>query len=211
MTEEAIADLARLRAIAEEGRRLPLLGGRYLILWGGIVALATILHGAVVAQILPLPPIAIAVIWFGLMSGAWLITHFGLGRSAKPSASDIGNRIERTVWQIGGGFLGLIAISIFLGAFITLSQSGDVSRFALFGLMPPIMFGVYAIALRVTAEAAIQPVLKPYTLISLIFAVLTTLLTGQIWQFVASAIGICMVVIVPGWILLRIEAEAHHG
>ena len=211
MTNEAIADLARLREIAEEGRRLPLHGGRYLILWGSAVALATLLHGAVAAQILPLPPMAIAVIWFGLMIGAWLIAHFGFGRSMKASANDIGNRIERTVWQIGGGFLGLIALSIFLSAFITLSQSGNASRFALFTLMPPIMFGVYAIALRVTVEAAALPALKPYALIALVFAAITILLAGQLWQFVVSAIGICIVAIAPGLMLLRIEAGANHG
>ncbi|MEQ1508766.1 MAG: hypothetical protein ABL909_00015 [Sphingopyxis sp.] len=208
---DPLADLARLRAIAEQGRRLPLLGGRIMILWGAVIALASALHGAVVAHILPWPMASAGLIWFGLMGLAavfsrWLHTP----ASASRSMNDIGNRVEKSVWQMGGGLLWLSSLAILGAAYLSLYQSGSSSLFLVFTMMPAIMFGVYAIALRVAAEVASLDQLKPFALLSLALAPVTILLANTPWQFVVMGVGVLIVSILPGHILIQLES-AHCG
>jgi hypothetical protein len=212
MTQDTLADLARLRAIAEEGRRMPLLGGRHLILWGSVVALASLFHGAIVAKILPLPAISIAVTWFGLMGTAAIVGRSAAFRKRKPSqALDVGNRLERGVWQVGGTFFGLISVGVFLRGLVHQQLTGDASLFMLFELMPAITFGVYAIILRAAAEASGIKQLKHYSWASLALVIVTIVLIHHPLQFVATAIGIFGVSVLPGRLLLRLETDSGRG
>ncbi len=212
MTEETIADLARLRALAEEGRRTPLLGGRHMVLWGVAIMTAALLHWGVLMRALPWPMISLAFIWFGLVGAAGLLSGSGFMLPAKHREShDLGNRFERIIWQFGGLFLGIVAASLFLAAMIAQHQTGSSERFDLFALMAPITFGVYAIALRATAEVAAQHALKPYALASLFFVAITTMLAGSHWQMPAFALGVFIVTILPGRLMLageRTHAQA---
>ena len=212
MTEDTISDLARLRALAEEGRRMPLLGGRHMILWGGAIMTAALLHWGVVTHALPWPMMSLAFIWFGLTGAAGLLSgsRFVL-RAEHRESSDLGNRVERVIWQFGGAFLGIVATSIFVAAMFYQQQTGTSGRFLLFALMPPISFGVYAIALRATAEVAAQNELKPYALASLFFVALTVLLAGSTWQMPATALGIFIVAILPGRLMLARERVQANG
>lgn len=212
MTEDTLADLARLRAIAEEGRRMPLLGGRHLILWGAVVALASSLHGALVADLLPLPMIAAAFFWFGLTAAAAFIGRsLPMIRHMRGAGNDVGNRVERSVWQMGGALLWLTGLGILAAAYWHLHQTGKPDLFLLFTMMPPLTFGVYAIALRVSAEAASLPQLKPYALISLGFVPVTLLLAGSVWQFGAMAVGVLLVSVLPGRMMLALEKGQANG
>jgi hypothetical protein len=212
MTDEALKDLSRLRQIAEEGRRLPLLGGRHMILWGTAVMVALLLHWAVATRLLAWPMISLAFIWFGLTGLAAVVGRLPLmGTKKVAQAGDIGNRIEQTVWQYGGSVLGLVSVSIFLLSMFKQSQTGSTTFFLLFTLMPPISFAVYAIALRTTAEAAELPALKSYGLIALLFVPVTILLAGTSWQMLAAALGIFIVAILPGRMLIALEKGANNG
>lgn len=212
MSGTTVEDIARLRAIAEEGRAKPLLGGRQMILWGSLVIVALLAQWAITTRMLPLPMMAIAAVWFGVMGlGAIVgrLAAFYPGEADMPQ--DIANRIERAVWQMGGAFLGVVAVSIFAVALYHVQMAGSSGRFILFALMPPISFGVYAIALRTTAEAAAMPALKPYAGLSLVMVAVTTLLAGTIWQFPVSAAGIFLVAILPGRMMLAKARQVAHG
>jgi hypothetical protein len=212
MTQDTLADLARLRAIAEEGRRMPLLGGRNLILWGSVIALASLLHGAIVAKLLPLPAISISFVWFGLTGLAALIGRTAAFQKRKQSmAAHLGNRMERGVWQVGGSFFGLVAVGIFARAWVHYQQTGDTSMFMLFELMPTITFGVYAIILRAAAEASGIKQLKHYSWASLALVIVTIVLIHHPLQFVATAIGIFGVSVLPGRLLLSLEPDSERG
>ncbi len=212
MTEDAIADLARLRELAEEGRRLPLLGGRHMIMWGSVIALASTLHGALIAKLLPLPMISAAVIWFGL-TGAAAFASGSLKhvRTKNGHGNDLGNRVERTVWSVGGAIMWLTSLGILAAAYLTLNRTGSSQLFLLFTMLPALMFGIYAIALRVAAEVASIEQLKPYVLLSLAFIPITLLLAGSAWQFVAMTIGVLLVSVLPGRMLIALEKATAHG
>ncbi len=212
MNDDAIADLARLRMIAEEGRRLPLMGGRHLILWGSVISLATLLHGAIFTRILPLPPISVALIWFGLTCLAALLGQSSWMLANKQRLGhDIGNRIERSVWQAGGLFLGLSAAMIFLHGYWLLKLHDTIQGFVLFEMMPAITFGVYAIAMRVSAEISALDWLKPVAWLSIAMACISILLAGSAWQFLVTAMGVVCVSILPGLKLLALEAGPKNG
>lgn len=212
MTEDTLADIARLRAIAEEGRRMPLLGGRYMILWGSAVAIASLLHGALVARLLPLPMITAAFIWFGLTGAAALASRSPRMKShMQGQGNDVGNRVERGVWQMGGALMWLTSLGILSAAFWHLHLTGKPDLFGLFVMMPPLMFGVYAIALRVAADVATVPQLRPYALMSLAFVPLTVLLAGSAWQFGVMTIGVLLVSILPGRMMIALEGGQGNG
>ena len=210
--QEALADLSRLRAIAEEGQRRPLLGGRHLVLWGGVVAVASLLHAAIVSGTMLVPPIAIAIVWFGLTGAAAVISYSkAFARTKRARPHDASNSIERSIWAVGGAFFGLITVGIFVRAFFTLQLDGDPRLFELFALMPAITFGVYAIILRASAEAAKLDQLTLYSWLSLAFVVISVILIGHIGQFFATAVGAILVPVLPGRLLLKLESDAPHG
>ena len=208
----AFDDLARLRDIAEEGRRLPLASGRYLISWGYTVFTAIVVQAAITLGWLPLPLMAIAVTWPVIMLGGGLIArHPAFSRGLCKARPDLGARIERTVWMFGGAFLILAPLSTVAAAYIALETSGSGQLFTLLMGMPALTFGVYAIALATSAEIAAFPRLKRYALVSLLFVPITILLAGNLWQFAAVAIGIVLVSIMPGYMMLAAERAAPHA
>ena len=205
MNASARDDLSRLRAIAEEGRRAPLLGGWHLILWGSAIAAALLINWAVIERLLPWPGWALAISWFGITLAAWAgSATIGRRHAALPGADSVGNRVERTAWTIAGAFLSLLALAIFARGML----SGDRSDFLLFEMMPPVTFGAYAVALQVSAVAAGTRSATPYTVIALAFAALTTFLVGERMQYLAAAAGILLVSIPAGLGHLAAERKA---
>ena len=198
-------ELARLRAIAEEGRHAPLLGGWHLILWGVAMTAALLINWAVIERHLPWPAYSLAFSWFGIAILAW-IASFLLGRrqSGSTGAFTIGNRIERTVWILAGAFLTILAIALFARA----SLVGGPGSWALFQLMSPAGFGVYAVAIGASATAAHDRGAMPYAWLALAFCAATTLLVGTAEQFLVAAAGLALVNIAWGVRLLRARARA---
>ncbi len=193
---EAQADLARLKALAEEGRNRPLLGGRDSVLFGLAVTLASILHAAILANVLPWPQLALAGVWFVSIGGAALVAR--LLRNPTTGNTAVGNRVERAVWRASALVLTVLPIGIFAHAAL---NDGDGYR--LFSLMPPITFGVYAIALTASATAARADYLKPYAALSLFFMAITLLLSSSIWQYAAMSVGAVIVGVLPGIAQMR--------
>ncbi|MEY2926606.1 MAG: hypothetical protein RL367_1083 [Pseudomonadota bacterium] len=210
MTEDVLSDLTRLRELAEQGRRTPLLGGRQMVIWGSASFLATVIHASVVTKLLSVPLNSIAFVWFGLMGLAVLISRSGIGPIALPKPESANARIEAGVWQVGGSFLGLLAATMVAAAFWRSSQSGSYAGFATMGVMFPATFGVYAIALRAAGEAAQLPWLVRTSWWSFVFAGFSGLCVNTIWAFPVAAVGIFVAAILPGLKLIKIET-AYHG
>ncbi len=205
MNASARDDLSRLRAIAEEGRRAPLLGGWHLILWGSAIALALLINWAVAERLLPLPGWSLAISWFGITLAAWAGSALiGRHHAATAEACAVGNRVERTAWMTAGAFLTILALAILARGL----ASGDPAEFMLFAVMPPVTFGAYAVALQVSAVAAGSRSAMPYMLVALAFAALTTFLIGERAQYLAAAAGILLVSIPAGLGHLAAERRA---
>jgi hypothetical protein len=195
MATSPLDDLSRLRAIAEEGRSAPLLGGGQLILWGGAMTLALLINWAVDRHVLPWPDYALGISWFGIVFAAWggsfLIERRKAGRSG---AGSVGNQVERAVWTTAGLFLFLLAVALLLRA----SLSGDARAWSLFAVMPPVTFGAYAIALHAGAVAGNSRTARPYVPVALALAAATAFLIGDPAQYLVAAAGVALVTIPPG-------------
>jgi hypothetical protein len=198
-------DLARLRAIAEEGRSAPLLGGWHLIVWGGAISSALLANWGVDARVLPWPSYTLAFLWFGLTGAAAALSALvGRRKQRAPGAFAIGNKVERTVWTWAGAFLGTTAVALFVRA----ALRDDPAAWNLFAIMSPVGFGAYAIAIGTAAVAANDRGGLPFAFLSLAFAALTTLLIGRLEQFPVSAAGVALVTIGCGVRHLLVERRA---
>ena len=195
MNASAQEDLSRLRAIAEEGRSAPLLGGWHLILWGCAIALALLINWAVIERVLPWPAWSLAVSWFGIVLAAWAGSALlGLRQAGEPGAVSVGNRVERAAWTTAGYFLSVLSLAIFARA----SLGDDSADWELFAIMPPVTFGAYAVALRTSAVAAGARTATLYVAIALAFTALTAFLIGNPAQYLAAAAGLLLVSIPAG-------------
>lgn len=198
-------DLARLRAIAEEGRRAPLLGGWHFILWGSAIAAGLLINWVVIERFLSWPDYALAISWFGLVSAAAAGSALlGRRQEQSPGAYAIGNKVERTVWTWTGAFLMTMSVALLLrAAFI-----GDPAAWSLFAIMSPIGLGAYAIAIGTTAIASDDHRATPFAFLSLAFAAATTLLIGEPEQFPLAAAGVAIVTFSCGVRQLRAARQA---
>lgn len=206
MPGEPTADLAALRKIAEQGRRAPLLSGRYFILWGAILCAASLYHYALMRGLIAAPSWSLALVWFGL-SGLGAVISIAFGRSSgERGALGTGNRVEAAVWSAAAWLFAIVALSLFTMASLA-PPPGLANPFGMFTLMPPLTFGVYAIAIKASAIAGEAPLLRPYALLSLALAGAETLLIARPEQYLLFAVGIVIVSIPPGVALLRREAR----
>jgi len=188
-------DLARLRAIAEQGRSAPLLGGWHLILWGSAMTLALLINWAILQDVLPWPEYSLAFSWFGIVLVAWGCSALLARREAgRPGAFSVGNQVERAAWTTAGAFLLTLAVALFVRA----TLGGDPAAWSLFAIMSPVTFGAYAITLHSTAVASSTNTAKPYVLVSLLFAAATAFLIGNPVQYLVAAAGMALVSIPPG-------------
>ena len=187
-------ELSRLRAIAEQGRSAPLLGGWHLIMWGSAMSLALLINWAVIERILSWPDYSLAISWFGIVLLAWGGSiMLGRRQCEAPGAFSVGNRVERAAWTMAGMFLLTFAVALLVRA----ALSGNPEAWSLFAIMSPVSFGAYAIALYVSATASHSGTGKPYALLSLFFAALTGFLIGNPAQYLVAAAGIMLVSIPP--------------
>ena len=200
-------DLRMMRELAEEGRSRPLLSGRHLLLFGAAIALASLLHGAVLSGIFAWPPVALPIIWLALIAPAAIVS-----RTWRPAPGDcpqtIGNKVEQAVWQAGGAFLGVVSLSTLALAYLRLEQSGETMTFFLMSMIAPITFGVYAIALAASAVAGRVPALKAYSALAMVFVVGSAVTAGSAIQFVVMSAGAVLVSVLPGLMLLKRERMA---
>lgn len=201
-------DLARLREIAEEGRQRPLLGGPSLIIWGCAIAAASLLHWAIMRDLISIPAWSVSAMWFGLMFGAALLAGVFQSRSASdPASLSTANRVSRAVWQMAGAFLATLSIGLVAHATLGSQVRGN-SAWLLLSVMPPATFGVYGIALAATAVSGEARWLMRYAWGSLAFTVATAYLVGSEAQFAVQAIGAVAVSVMPG---LRMLRHPHDG
>lgn len=201
-TQSAQDDLRMMRELAEEGRTRPLLGGREFVIFGVAIAVASLLHAALNYGLLPWPPMALAAIWFGTMTLAVLVAKATRSGRDRPTTA---NRVEMEVWRAGGYVIGALALSIFAFSMLAQAREGSSMGFFLFTLLPPVVFGVYAIAMAASSAAARDPSLRGYAIMSVALVVVTTLLAGSATQYLVMAVGAVLVSIIPGIVLLGRE------
>ncbi|WP_114951811.1 hypothetical protein [Sphingosinicella terrae] len=197
-------ELARLRSIAEEGRHAPLLGGWHLILWGVAMTIALLVNWAVLERHLNWPGYSLSISWFGLVILAWIGSALiQVRQEGRPGALSVGNRVARTVWLFAGGFLTVLSVGLFARGMLV----GGAEAWQLYAMMPPIGFGVYAIAISASGMAADDSGARLYAWMSLVFAAITAMLIGEGALYPATAAGVLLISI--GWGTHQLRSARH--
>jgi hypothetical protein len=201
--EEALQDLAYARALAEEGRHAPLLGGAYFVFWGVLNALAFTVHWAVLDGRLPhAGGLAFAAVWvaYGAVAGIGM-TVLKQRIRQKPGLTTIGVRAEAAMWS--GAALAILAVVV--GSIVRMIIDADpTAPNAIFGAA----FALYGAALFGTAKLSRESWLAAFAWLSFAVAGTLCLFANQSWAYLTAAVGSMLVLLVPGIILLRREPSA---
>lgn len=201
--DSVLEDLAYARALAEEGRQAPLLGGRYLVFWGSLNAAAFIAHWSALSGYLDaLGEASFALVWggYGVLAGIGMGV-LGAQMKDKPGVSAIGVRAERAVW--GGAQLALLAIVA--GSISRLVLTNDTMAVnAILGAA----FAIYAMAMFTVAALAQQSWMQRFAWLSGGVALALCLFANEPWAYLLAALASLIVLVWPGVILLRNEPRA---
>lgn len=200
MNAHAEQDIAWLKSLAESGAQAPLVGGRYLLLWGGLSVLATFAHGLVVAGLLPVPVASVGFIWlvYGIVGGV-ASRFIGNGLADKPGAASAANRVSRAAWTtVAFGIFGyVLAIVLWTSAF--------GAPVLLFDSILTIAFFGYAFAFSVTAALSGLKWLYGPALLSGLAAMATPVLYGSAALYFAASVTVLVAAVVPGILLMMRE------
>lgn len=204
LNDALAGEVAYVRALAEEGRNAPLVGGVIYLIWGVLMALAALAAYASESGAINSPFVGGLWFWVAAFVVGWAASFFyGARTSLKPGALTVGNKTARAAW---------IAVGIFMSAFwiaamifkARLAGVGFEAKF-LFGLMFPLAFGLYGIAFFATAAAARLDWMRGFAIASWMFSVAALYFIGDARQHLIGAAGSLLCAGLPGLLLMRRE------
>ena len=192
-------DIQYVRQIAERGAHAPLLGGRFMIWWGALLAAAYTAHHFALNGIIGPPEKIFAQIWlpfaiFGALGHALLTRTI----SSKAGAGSAGNQASRSVWIAATSAIVAMVIGSALAA-----RSGAGP--ATFDWVGPVAFGVYACSLIVTGSLANSKVTIVAGFGAVVMVGLFTAMILSPDRYLVAAAGIILTMFLPGVVLLRAE------
>ena len=195
-------DIGYLRTLAQAGERAPLLGGRFLAWWGGILTLAYTGHYLIVSGMAGLPINSLNWLWLGMISVALGGFFFMLSRirGTFPGSGSVGNRVEKQVWKVAGITIGAMYMAL-------------VAKGALTGTVPVAGFSwslvtvlaLYAVALSVSGAMAQNKVLSIAGYGAIFATGATVAAVGYAEVYLVTAAAMALTVFLPGLLLLRAE------
>lgn len=199
--EEMLQDINYARALAEEGRQAPLIGGGYFVMFGVLLAICYVVQWGVLAGLLPFQPNFIGVVWAGFGLAALIGGALLSARIRKlPGGAAIPNRVDRHVWQ---GVMAAILVVV----------AGTVTRAALVGdfsapnAIVASGFGFYGVALYATATAGGHAWLRNFAIQAWILSGMIWFFLDKSWIYLLAAGGCIAVLAVPGLVMMRREPK----
>lgn len=198
--DELASDLAYVRAMAEEGRHAPLLGGSHFLFWGALNATAYVLHWGVLEGVVPLGDGAtFAFLWsgYGIIAAIGMMA-LGARYRDKPGRSSLGVRAEGAIWNGVGIAIGIVAI----GCIGRMVLEGDNQ--APNGIMAPVL-ALFGAALTATGIMARERWLLLFAAVGYAAALLLGVFANAAWAYPVAAAANIVVLAIPGITLLRRE------
>jgi hypothetical protein len=194
------SDLAYVRDLAEAGQNAPLLGGRFLILWGGLVSLAYTGHFLIATGAFGLAPSALWMLWvaMGVVGGAGQFLLVSALRG-KPGGASTGNRVQSVLWSTAGMFLFVYFAGLMARVFFT---GEGVEGFY---WSVPMVLGLYGIGQFVTGAMTGSSALKFAGIAAFAGVLAATFLTGTEYIWLVGAASAFTAVFIPGLLMMRAE------
>lgn len=192
-------DIAYLKTLAEEGRAAPVLAGPYMALGGGLFGVTSLLAYAIQAGFLPLPPQALGWIW----PASGLAFVFALPflnrrtRSRMGSASTLNETIG-AVWTQAGIVIWVLFVALLWAGFRT-------SDWGVFNIFPSVILALYGLCWMAAAHIGRTGWLRRVGVGSFIASVAVAGVAGSPLLWLAYAISLLALGLVPGLQLMRQE------
>ena len=192
-------DIAYMRALADEGRRAPALGGAILLAGGLIWATTSLVAWAVATRLLSLP--------IGWTGGIWMV---GLAvffialatlvrrHKGKPGHSAVNNRVMRTAWTAAGWSI----LTFVLAASVASWRLHTGTPTAMIG---PFVLTVYGVGWTIAASMSDQGWLRWTAVGSFAGAVIMACAADSAAQYLIYAAALLLLVALPGFLLMRQE------
>ena len=190
-------DLAFMRALAEEGRRAPLIGGSIMAVAGAAFGAASLVVWATLRGWLPGGTAVHAWAWTAsaLVFMSFLFLTKGRLRQ-RPGAHAASNRAVGAAWS-GAGFA---IFAVFLAFVVASVTTREPIIMSLFG---PVILAFYGAAWALAAAMSDRAWLKGVAAVALIACVGVASLAGQPDQFLAYAAALVLTALLPGLALMR--------
>ncbi|WP_031554707.1 hypothetical protein [Parvularcula oceani] len=203
MSDQAREDLAYLRTVTEQARSAPLLGGRFLVMWGVLLSGAYACHWVIASGVAGLPAWSLGALWlaFGLAGAAGMVLLMASIRN-KPGRCAMSNVVESAVWTGAGAAIFAYAV----GTFIACSVFG--APLLLFDLILAVAFALYGTAFLATGVAARQPFLRIFAAIAFVGAGTVPFFAGQPVLYLIASAYVLIIAVVPGLLLMSREPAA---
>lgn len=194
------ADLAYLREMAEAGAKAPLLGGRFMVWWGGLTGAVALAHWLIITGTLDFGPQALWPLWLGYMvlgsAGSALL---GWSLRNKPGTGSMGNRVQQVMWPVLGGVIGL-----YFAGLVTGMATGLVPV-ALVNTMMPVAFLAYGTGWMVDALLSRERLLLIPAIITLVAGFGGAVFVMTPWVYLVASAGMLLGTFIPGFFLMARE------
>lgn len=192
-------DIAFMRALAEEGSQVPLLGGGVSLAAGLIFAAASVGHWLIVEGVLRVSEWGLLINWIGAGVIFGVVCRMLVKRAgSRPGAASSVNKATGSAWSAVG--LAIVTIFLALCATAWVTRNG-----AVFNVLPVLILALYGAAWSVAADLTRRRWIRGVALGSFAAAVMMGLLAGSSWLMLAYAAALILLAAVPGIILLRQE------
>ena len=202
--KELAGEIAYVKALAEEGRNAPLVGGALYVIWGAVITCASLLTYLRIVGAVKLAFVGDLGFWIAALAIGWGASFFyGRKRGLKPGAFTIGNRTATAAWFAVG-----VYVSLFWGAallFQSRFSAIGVDAGVIFGMIFPIAFGLYGVAFYATAVAARLDWMRGFAIAAWIFSLAALFYLEDALHFLVGAAGSLICAVLPGLILMRRE------
>jgi len=193
------ADIAYIRALAEEGRTAPPLNGPIMIAAGVIFGAAAVAQWAIQAEVVNVSPWAQLWVWVG--AGALFavaLTVLINRMKSKPGYGHVRNEAVGEAW-FG---VGMVIFTVWLGLMAMGFTTGDWTAMR---IMPSLVFAAYGSAWMVAGAMGRTGWLKGVAVLSYAGAVLLGAVSHLTIGYLVFAGLLMLVAVIPGVILTRQE------
>ena len=192
-------DIAYMKALAQEGRRAPPLGGAILMAGGLIWAATSFTAWAVMVRLVAIPPIWSNAVWLvGLVAFFIALALLIRRHKGKPGHAAVNNRVMRVAWTAGGW-----SIFAFILALIAACWSMHTSVFVV--LIAPFVLTAYGVGWIVAGSVSDGRWLTWIGVGSFLTAILLGFLAGSQAQLLVYTGALLLLMALPGYLLLRQE------
>jgi hypothetical protein len=196
----ANADLAYLREMAEAGAKAPLLGGRFMVWWGGLTGSVTLVHWLILTDALDFGAQALWPLWLGYMIlGSIGSAVLGWSLRNKPGAGSMGNRVQQVMWPVLGGSIGLYFAGLSTGI------ATGLVPIILINTMMPVAFLAYGAGWMVDALLSREKLLLVPAIITLAAAFAGAVFVTTAWVYLIASAGMLLGTFIPGFFLMARE------